>query len=517
MPKRKAPAKLSGFVESDDDDLMQLTRSDSVPQDQDHGQEAHDEHPSKKRRGRPRTSNESTTETKPPARSTRQNSVQPGGEEAPKKTSRRGRPRGSSQTSDNAAGPARASASKELVGSQEAQDNENEKSVTAAGVKAPRITRSGKPAATRGRGRGRTASVARPSVTDGDFEYTPTRAHHTQKDAGIPDTQMQDALVTDAQVEESILPDPQPNARHAQSSIIRNSKTRVSSMRTSQDPSPPKRKSITAEQGGDPELRRRIGDLTRKNDMLESKYRDLREIGVEEAKTNMEKLRKQCEGITIASDKLVSSLKSELAAQKTLGQQSRTLQKQLKDRDAEVAQLKIQAEEAESQLSSAQSEIKALQTKLAAARNTAAGLESAVKAPGSAIKGGAANRAAAAVTAEVAQSAQIAQLKEDLYSDLTGLIIRDVKSRDEDHLYDCIQTGVNGTLHFKLVIPKTTTGPYEKAIYQYIPLLDANRDRDLVDILPDFLMDHITFERQAVTKFYTRVIDALTKRRASSS
>lgn len=72
-------------------------------------------------------------------------------------------------------------------------------------------------------------------------------------------------------------------------------------------------------------------------------------------------------------------------------------------------------------------------------------------------------------------------------------------------------------LHFKLVIPKTTTGPYEKAIYQYIPLLDANRDRELVDILPDFLMDHITFERQAVTKFYTRVIDALTKRRASSS
>jgi len=233
---------------------------------------------------------------------------------------------------------------------------------------------------------------------------------------------------------------------------------------------------------------------------------------------------------------LVSSLKSELAAQKTLGQQSRTLQKQLKDRDAEVAQLKTQADEAESQLSSAQSEIKALQTKLAAARNTAAGLESAVKVPGSAIKGGAANRATAAVTAEVAQSAQIAQLKEDLYSDLTGLIIRDVKSRDEDHLYDCIQTGVNGSkclffnlqrtdkllnyiaaLHFKLVIPKTTTGPYEKAIYQYIPLLDANRDRELVDVLPDFLMDHITFERQAVTKFYTRVIDALTKRRASSS
>lgn len=128
-----------------------------------------------------------------------------------------------------------------------------------------------------------------------------------------------------------------------------------------------------------------------------------------------------------------------------MGQQTRLLQKQLKERDSEKAQLKLQADEARSHLASAQSEIKALQTKLAAARNTAASLESAVKAPGSAIKGGAANRATAAANAEAAQAAQIAQLKEELYSDLTGLIIRDVKNRESDHLYDCIQTGVNGS------------------------------------------------------------------------
>jgi hypothetical protein len=78
-------------------------------------------------------------------------------------------------------------------------------------------------------------------------------------------------------------------------------------------------------------------------------------------------------------------------------------------------------------------------------------------------------------------------------------------------------TDYSTALHFKLVIPKTTSGAWEKATYQYMPLLDANRDRELVDILPDFLMDHITFERQAVTKFYSRVIDALTKRRVSST
>lgn len=118
---------------------------------------------------------------------------------------------------------------------------------------------------------------------------------------------------------------------------------------------------------------------------------------------------------------------------------------QLKERDAEKAQLKLHADDARSQLSAAQSEIKALQTKLAAARNTAASLESAVKFPGSAIKGGPANRANAAANVEAAHAVQIAQLKEELYSDLTGLIIRDVKTRETDHLYDCIQTGVNGS------------------------------------------------------------------------
>lgn len=142
---------------------------------------------------------------------------------------------------------------------------------------------------------------------------------------------------------------------------------------------------------------------------------------------------------------MVASLKAELDAQRKLGTQSRGLQKQLKDRDSDMARLKAHADEARTQLASAQSEVKALQTKLAAARNTAASLEGASKVPGSAIKGGGNNRANAAASAEAAQAAQLAQLKEDLYSDLTGLIIRDVKNRDSDHVYDCIQTGINGS------------------------------------------------------------------------
>lgn len=72
-------------------------------------------------------------------------------------------------------------------------------------------------------------------------------------------------------------------------------------------------------------------------------------------------------------------------------------------------------------------------------------------------------------------------------------------------------------LHFKLAVAndsdgKTTTS-FEQAEFHYVPLLDENRDRDLVDLLPDYLTVDITFSRQQASKFYTRVIDTLTKRR----
>ena len=46
---------------------------------------------------------------------------------------------------------------------------------------------------------------------------------------------------------------------------------------------------------------------------------------------------------------------------------------------------------------------------------------------------------------EAAQAAQVASLKEDLYSDLTGLILRSVERGDDFDVYDCLQTGPNGS------------------------------------------------------------------------
>lgn len=71
-------------------------------------------------------------------------------------------------------------------------------------------------------------------------------------------------------------------------------------------------------------------------------------------------------------------------------------------------------------------------------------------------------------------------------------------------------------LHFKLSVPHVSAADFESAEFQYVPLLDEDRDRDLVAMLPEYLTVEITFSRQQASKFYTRVIDILTKRRGSN-
>ena len=68
-------------------------------------------------------------------------------------------------------------------------------------------------------------------------------------------------------------------------------------------------------------------------------------------------------------------------------------------------------------------------------------------------------------------------------------------------------------LHFKLAVPQVSScADFESAEFHYIPFLDENRDRDLMDLLPDYLTVDITFSRSQASNFYTRVMDILTKR-----
>ncbi|GAP90259.1 putative chromosome segregation protein [Rosellinia necatrix] len=256
----------------------------------------------------------------------------------------------------------------------------------------------------------------------------------------------------------------------------------------------------------DPALRRRIGDLTRKHETLEAKYRDLREIGVQEAERNFDRLKKQSEERANTDKQLIATLKAQLAAETELAKDAEQLRKQLEDSLRKAEELQEKLDGVHSSLAEAKTEVKTLSTKLAAARSTESNN---VKAPGSAMKNSHANNRLAAGAAEAA--AQLAQKKENLYGDLTGLLVCGVKRESEEEVFDCVQTGRNGTLHFKLSIAVDgSSDKFDDAQFMYMPQLDAARDEELIETLPDYLVEEITFPRLHAAKFYARVVKALT-------
>ena len=203
----------------------------------------------------------------------------------------------------------------------------------------------------------------------------------------------------------------------------------------------------------------------------------------------------------------------------------------MKDKDLANASAKIEL--LNTSLTEAQNENKALQAKLSNVRSAPPVVESvqASKAPGSAVKGKGQIRTVMVGSAEAAQAAQIAQLKEDLYSDLTGLLLRGVEKGEEENVYDCIQTGRNGSksfstcsaatrsakilfaaLHFKIAISNDADTAYDDAEVTYTPLLDTNRDRDILQLMPDYLTEEITFSRNHAAHFYSKVAETLMKK-----
>ncbi len=76
-------------------------------------------------------------------------------------------------------------------------------------------------------------------------------------------------------------------------------------------------------------------------------------------------------------------------------------------------------------------------------------------------------------------------------------------------------------LHFHLSVANDTSVPnprtpsglsYEDAEFAYEPLLDQQRDRELIEISPDYLAEEICFPRNHAVKFYTRVVESMTRK-----
>ena len=64
-------------------------------------------------------------------------------------------------------------------------------------------------------------------------------------------------------------------------------------------------------------------------------------------------------------------------------------------------------------------------------------------------------------------------------------------------------------LHFKL---ETSPETSEEAQFNYVPQLDHSRDKDMMELLPDYLVGEITFPRNQAARFYSRVVKALTEK-----
>lgn len=271
---------------------------------------------------------------------------------------------------------------------------------------------------------------------------------------------------------------------------------------------------------GDPSTRRQLGELTKKYEALELRYRELRNVAVVEAEKNFDQLRKQSDEKTQASNELIKSLKNELATQRQLAREGQKSQQQFEASQAKVDKLQAQVTEITATLSESKTEIKSLITKLNAARAaeataTATAQAASVRVPGSAMKPSAMGGRGldqAQVQAQL-QATQTAKMKENLYSDLTGLVVTGIKRDGPEDVYDCIQTGRNGTLHFKLAIANENSDENtDEAEFMYKPQLDERRDSQLIEMLPEYLVEEISFPRAHAAKFYSRVLKSLTER-----
>ena len=159
---------------------------------------------------------------------------------------------------------------------------------------------------------------------DGDFEYTPITVRQMKVAGGAvaekgkgkgkgkalkqvstepqlelegPETQPQmdidiSAVQDDDDQQRTFLPQP---------SFRRNNNARIA-LRQRQPPVARRRAgsaSSTERTAGDPTLRRKLGDMTRKFESIDLRYRNLREIGLKEAEANYDKLK----ALTEAKDK----------------------------------------------------------------------------------------------------------------------------------------------------------------------------------------------------------------------
>ncbi|KAF3923149.1 hypothetical protein ABW20_dc0108216 [Dactylellina cionopaga] len=222
---------------------------------------------------------------------------------------------------------------------------------------------------------------------------------------------------------------------------------------------------------------------------LKLRYAKLRHLKMEEAHSIQEERIRTLEEQDNASQRIIDNLKAELKSRSVVFQQ-------LQEKDKRIQELEQQHSVMENKIERLLQDHAILNAKLETARNSAKVSSNSSK-----------NAPAVGPTKEFSQN------RDNLYSDLCGLLVVNVKTDEDGGIeYDCLSTGKNGALHFKLQldaededIEDEDDGPY----FTYNPMLEKGRDERLIAILPPIFRDEMNFQRTRGVDFYLQLMRAL--------
>lgn len=85
-----------------------------------------------------------------------------------------------------------------------------------------------------------------------------------------------------------------------------------------------------------------------------------------------------------------------------------------------------------------------------------------------------------------------------LSADLSGLVIQNVEIEEDVITYKCLQKGRNGVFQYNLSLVNSDADQQEVT---FTPVLDAEKDAELISLLPDYFSEPLSFTRDAVSCF----------------
>lgn len=203
--------------------------------------------------------------------------------------------------------------------------------------------------------------------------------------------------------------------------------------------------------GGDPEMRRKVNEMTKKYEDLSVKYQSLQEIGQSNAETNFEKLKRASDQKAKDASEVIASLRKELAElKKSSTSSSETALLEEKTKVSNLAKdntaLLLEKARLKEELQVSQNAVKSFEAKLVAARQQMSNITANQDSSRNASSATTRNDFNRNVGPSATDAQKEGKMKENLYADLTGLIIRSVKrNKDGEDEYDCLQTGRNGS------------------------------------------------------------------------